>query len=178
MLGGVLWMASWYANGLTEEGTQQALGLTERQLRLLLIPALVLMLAGLWAILRRYRQTTGGVASAGAALGAAGLVTMILGNALEFGLSDGALLDEGEGIFVAGALIALLGHLALGFAVVRVRLPPSWSPLPLALGAVCFLGSLVLVPFLGLGWVLWGFVLTAVTAAAGPVGMEHETQAP
>ncbi len=161
MLGGVLWMASWYANSLTEDGTQQALGLTERQLRLLLIPALVLMLAGVWAILRRYRHVTGGLASAGAALAAAGLVTMIAGNALEYAPSGGALRNEGEGIFVAGALIALLGHLALGGALVRVRLPPSWSPLPLALGAVCFLGSLVLVPFLGLGWVVWGFVLTA-----------------
>lgn len=141
------------------------LGLTEGTARALLGPALVLASVGLWTLLRRYRAHTGRPAAAGVLLAQIGLLLMLAGNVVEFGLVGRETGTDGATLLGAGALVSLAGLLGLGVVLIRAHVPPPWSSLPLALGLVCFLGALVLVPFFGLGLVLWGFVLLGSSAA-------------
>lgn len=98
-----LWAISWGFNAQTAEGNLAVLGLSEGEWRALLNPALLTAVAAsiTWAAPRRRAD---GVLIVG------GLIAMLAGNLLEFGVSGRPMLtDLGWLILLVGGAVALLG---------------------------------------------------------------------
>ncbi len=181
ILGGALWALSWSLNILTHDGTRAILGLSERGWRRLLDPALAFMIIALFAYRRRYSWPGSRAAAFGWSIAMLGLLTMLLGNVMEWWIGVLLYLNVpgqfkptdllGWALFLAGSMIlAPGGFVVLGVAHFRSGIVTGWRRvLPLLMGllpavllvvatvAPAALGAVILV--FALGWVMFGYDL-------------------
>ncbi|MBD0330442.1 MAG: hypothetical protein ICV64_10120 [Thermoleophilia bacterium] len=157
--GGFVWAVAWFLLGFTEDGARPVLGLSEGAWRAVLNPALLAVMAGAWIFFMRLGSRAGGLGFLAAVVVEAGLLATLIGNVVEVGLWGDGFSETGWDVFVAGTLGTLLGVLLLGVAIVRTGLLPRAVSLPFAGGLAAFLAGAMLGPAVGIGWLLWGYVL-------------------
>ncbi len=190
ILGGVIWIASWILNGLTEDASRTVLGLSEGGYRRITNAALLLFMVGLVGFHKRQAGRSGKLGTTGLIVALVGCALMIIGNVFEFGLIGS--IPDGErpgmmmgwGIFLLGLIfIVPTGLLLFGIGVIKANVLPSWSrALPLVIGLISLLGIFIgivqmvlrgdtvggwglitIIVSLGLGWVLLGYALWSGT---------------
>ena len=169
ILGGVFWASAWFLLAFTDGGARRVLGLSEGAWRALLNPALVALMAGVWILFMRLAIRAGGLGFFAAVVIEAALLTTLVGNVVEVGLWGDGFSEAGWDVFVFGTLGTLLGVLLLGVAIVRTGLLPRTVSVPFAGGLAAFVAGAMLAPAVGIGWLLWGYVLLgarSVTPAA------------
>ena len=168
LLGGLLWTASWLLNvSLTDssgEGTR--LGLTEGNARAILNPAILLIIVGVLAF-QRWVERRPSVSRAGAAalVTILGLLLLLTGNLLEFGVYGTSPLqseDPGFAVFSLGLLVTLIGLVWFVVIGINAGALSRWEIIGLGLLSL----SVIPMATFGLGWILWGFVLAS---RGGPV---------
>jgi len=147
ILGGVAWAVVWFAAPLVED---------EGPWRAALNPALVLVAAGVWVFYVRL---------VAAALVVVGTVAMLLANLLARDLFAVAALVT---LFAVAALVTIAAHLLLGVAIVRTGVLPRETGLAFAGGLAAVVAGAMLPPLLGVGWLLWGYVLLAAPPVEVP----------
>jgi hypothetical protein len=165
IVGGLVWTISWFMSGLRDDAV---LGLEEGRWRALLNPALVLLAGGIWVYYMRLASAAAGLGLLATAIVELGLVGMLVGNVLEFGLLGEGFLAEPPDLFVPAALVTIAGLLLLGVAIVRTGVVPRQSSVPFAGGLAAFVAGAMWVPLFGLGWLLWGYVLLAAPPVEVP----------
>ena len=181
ILGGALWALSWSFNSLTQDGTRAVLGLSERGWQRLLDPALAFLIVALFAYRRRYSWPGSRAAVFGWSIAVLGLLTMLVGNVIEFWIGELLYVSVpgqfkpsdhlGWALFLAGLMILAGGFVVLGVAHFRSQIVSGWRrALPLLMGLLpavllvvatvaqeAALGAVILV--FALGWVMLGYDL-------------------
>ena len=182
MLGGAIWILSSVMNAFTHDGARAVLGLSELGWRRMVDPGMLFFMAGLAGFYARQGGKTGKLGKTGFIIGLAGLVTMLIGNVIEYWV--GPLLYDyvqgeispaehlGWAIVTVGWLVVVpIGFILLGVATLRAKVLPGWRrPLPLIIGLMIPSGMLlafgigeagVVISFLlfGLGWIVLGYAL-------------------
>ncbi|HVM17341.1 MAG TPA: hypothetical protein VM290_07160 [Gaiellaceae bacterium] len=147
ILGGVAWAVVWFAAPLVED---------EGPWRAALNPALVLVAAGVWVFYVRLGSAAAGLGLVAAALVVVGTVAMLLANLLA------------RDLFAVAALVTIAAHLLLGVAIVRTGVLPRETGLAFAGGLAAVVAGAMLPPLLGVGWLLWGYVLLAAPPVEVP----------
>jgi len=146
--GGIAWAVAWFAIVVADaEGIWRAL----------LYPTLALVAVGTWLFYVRLGSRAAGLGLVAAAVALLGIAWMLVANAIDRG-------------FAAGALVTIGGLLLLGVAIVRTGIVPRTSSLPFAGGLAAFVAGAMFPPLVGIGWLLWGYVLLA----APPVDVPSE----
>src|SRR5919199_280025 len=95
LLGGLVWIISWLLNSQTAEGNRAVLGFTEGNLRAILNLPLLLLLAGLLGHYRLHAGRAGKLGILGFGLTLLGMVLLLVGNVMEFGLAGDPTDDRG-----------------------------------------------------------------------------------
>lgn len=147
IVGGVVWAVAWFATTLVDDD-----GLW----RALLYPALVLVAFGTWIFYVRLGSAAGGLGLVAAALAVLGIVGMLAANLLD------------RDLFAAAALVTIAALLLLGVAIVRTGRVRRESSMPFAGGLAAFVAGAMLPPLVGVGWLLWGYVLLAAPPVEAP----------
>ena len=187
MLGGLLWMVlgplAWMTGGST------VLGLTEGAYSRMNTASLLLLTAGFAGLYARQAGRFGRLGVAGFVLAFIGLALMVLGNVIEFWISDLIFADvppgefkpgahAGWGIFLIGLCVLAVGLVLVGIATIQAKALPRWSRvLPLVICLLLASGFLVALSIgewgfgvfilsLGLGRMLLGYVLWSDQAEA------------
>ena len=192
MLGGLLWMVLGALAGMTG-GSTKVLGLTEGAYCRMFTVSLLLVTAGLAGLYLYARQAArfGRLGVAGFVLAFIGVALMVLGNVIEWWISDLMFADvplgefkpgtrAGWGIFLIGLCVLSVGLVLVGIATIQAKALPRWSRvLPLVTGLLLASGFLALsigewglwVILLSLGvWMLLGYVVWSDQGpSAGPV---------
>jgi hypothetical protein len=156
--GGFLWALAWFVDALAD-GT--VLGVGEDAWRALLNPALVLLMFGVWIFYVRLASLAAGLGLLAAAVVELGLLAMLVGNVMEVGLTGAGYTETGWDVLVGGVVVTVVGLLLLGIAIVRTGVVPRESGLPFAAGLAAYVAGLMWPPVMGIGWLLWGYVLLA-----------------
>lgn len=176
MLGSLLWTVGWIL-ALTAGGGTSA----ERGWRTLLVnPALVLFLAALVGFHARQAGRSGLLGKTGVAVCLFGTAIMLLGNVVEFWVSEYVWGSQGPGWVMMGVGLMLLpvGFIVLGIGTRRARVFTGWRhavPLGFGLGLALILILLILAIWTGsrhgygillsaifgiaLGWTALGYAL-------------------
>jgi hypothetical protein len=157
ILGGALWAVAWFATTLAED---------DGPWRALVNPALLLVAAGTWIFYVRLGSAAGGLGLVAAGATMLGTAGMLVANLVEFGLTGEA--DGAGGYFAAAALVTIGALLLLSLAIVRTGLVPRESSIPFAGGVVSFVAGAMFPPLVGIGWLLWGYVLLAAPPVEVP----------
>ena len=168
MLGGLLWMVLGFLQGMAE--STKVLGLTEGAYSRMNTASLLLLAAGLAGLYARQAGRFGRLGVAGFVLAFIGLALMVLGNVIEWWISDLIFADvplgefkpgahAGWGIFLIGLCVLAVGLVLVGIATIQAKVLPRWSRvLPLVIGLLLASGFLVA---LSIGeWGLWLIVLS------------------
>ena len=184
MLGGLLWMVLVPLQGMAE--STKVLGLTEGAYNRMNTASLLLLTAGLAGLYARQAGRFGRLGVAGFVLAFIGLALMVLGNVIEFWISDlifadvqlGEFKQVGVGSFLIGLCVLAVGLVLVGIVTIQAKVLPRWSRvLPLVIALLLASGFLValsigewgfwlIVLSLGPGWVLLGYVLWSDQAEA------------
>ena len=122
LAGGVLWLAAWLLSTRTFGYDQRFLGLSEGQYRALLNPALLLLLFALGGFYQHGRGCHARLSRLGFLLAAAGLLGLLIGNLLEYGLLGALFLAE------IGWPLAVLSTMPLGLGLIAIGAAPAVSP--------------------------------------------------
>ena len=181
MLGGLLWMVLGALAGMTG-GSTKVLGLAEGAYSRMFTVSLLLVTAGLAGLYARQAGRFGRLGAAGFVLAFIGLALIVLGNVIEWWISDLIFADvqpgqfkpgahAGWGIFLVGFCVLAVGLVLVGIATIQAKALPRWSrALPLVIGLLPALGFLVALS-IGeggvelillspcLGWMLLGYAL-------------------
>jgi hypothetical protein len=157
IVGGIVWAVAWFAATLADD---------EGPWRALVNPALVLVAAGTLVFYVRLGSAAAGLGLVATAVAVLGIAWMLVANLVEFGLTGAA--DGPGGYFAAAALVTIAGLLLLGFAIVRTGVVPRTSSLPFAGGLASFVAGAMFPPLVGIGWLLWGYVLLAAPPVEVP----------
>jgi len=170
MLGGLLFMVLWRLAGMAE--STKVLGLTESAYGRMNTASLLLLTAGLAGLYLHTRQAArfGRLGVAGFVLAFIGVALMVLGNVIEWWISDLMFADvplgefkpgthAGWGIFLIGLCVLSVGLVLVGIATIQAKALPRWSSvLPLVTGLLLAPGFLVA---LSIGeWGFWVIVLS------------------
>ena len=159
--GGVGWAVLWFLVAFTDGGAERVLGVSEVGWRALLNPVLLALAAGVLVFAMRLASRAGGLGFLSTVVVELGLLAMLAGNVAEFGLWGDGFAESGWTVFLAGALVAVVGLLLMGVAIVQTGLLPRAASLPFAGGLAAFAAGAMLAPAAGIGWLLWGYVLLA-----------------
>jgi hypothetical protein len=157
ILGGIVWAVAWFAVALAED---------DGPWRAAVNPALLLVAAGLWIFYVRLGSAAGGLGLVSTALALLGIAGMLVTNLLEFGPTGTA--DGESAPFAAAALVTIVALLLLGVAIVRTGTMRRESSLPFAGGLASFVAGAMFPPLVGVGWLLWGYVLLAAPPVEVP----------
>ncbi len=172
MLGSLLWTLSWIAVGLAGGGRSPG----ERIWRTVLLnPALLLFIAGLVAFYARQAQKSPGLGKAGFVISVLGTGTMLLGNVVEFWVSEYFYGTQTPGwtMMGVGSLMLPVGFVLLGLGTLRAKVFTGWRRgVPLGFGLM--LAAIKLITIFGthywfldrsdamaipLGWMALGYAL-------------------
>ena len=173
MLGGLLFMVLGRLAGMAE--ATKVLGLTEGAYSRINTASLLLLTAGLAGLYARQAGRSGRLGVAGFVLAFMGLALMVLGNVIEWWISDLIFADvplgefkpgahAGWGSILIGLCVLAVGLVLIGIATIQAKVLPRWSRvLPLVTGLLIAAGFLVgsfgvIILSLGLGWMLLGYV--------------------
>lgn len=139
LLGSVAWTATWMLV-LGADDLQDIFGLSERGWRTLLLnPAMLCFMLGLAGFHTRQRGRLGNVGKSGSAICQLGLGTMLVGNIVEFWVSEPLYGTQEPGWMMMGIGLVLLpiGLLLFGIGTLRANVFSGWRrAIPLALGSV------------------------------------------
>ncbi len=165
VLGGILWATTWILVAFTAGGTRDVFGLSERGWRTLLLnPAMVFFMAGLVGFHAKQAGRSGRLGRSGLAVGVVGLGTMILGNIIEFWVSELFYGTQQPGWRVMGVGFVLLpiGLLLLGIGTLKASVFSGWRrAVPFGFGVILAW----ILALLFLSDVAW--MLPALSIAAG-----------
>ena len=189
MLGGLLFMVLWRLAGMAE--STKVLGLTESAYGRMNTASLLLLTAGLAGLYLYARQAGrfGRLGAAGFVLAFIGVALMVLGNVIEWWISDLMFADvplgefkpgthAGWGMFLIGLCVLAVGLVLVGIATIQAKALPRWSRvLPLVTGLLLASGFLVA---LSIGeWGLWVILLSlGVWMLLGYVVWSDQAEAP
>lgn len=157
ILGGIAWAVAWFAVALADD---------EGPWRALVNPALLLVAGGLWIFYVRLGSGSGGLGLVATGIALLGIAGMVVTNLAAYGPLGGG--DGEGGPFAAAALVTIAALLLLGVAIVRTGVVPRTSSLPFAGGLAAFVAGAILPPLMGIGWLLWGYVLLAAPPVEVP----------
>ena len=147
MLGGALWTATWILVAFTADGTRDVLGFSERGWRTLLLnPAMIFFMAGLSGFHAKQARRSGTLGKTGSVICLLGLGTMLLGNIIEFWVSElfYGTQKPGWAMMGVGFMILAVGLLLFGVGTRRAKVLSGWRrAVPLSFGLV--LASLILI---------------------------------
>ncbi len=175
MLGSLLWTVTWIAVLFVGGGTR-----AERVWRTLLLnPAMLLFMAGLAGFHARQAERSGRLGTTGFAVCLLGAGTMLLGNVVEFWVSDYFYGTQKPGWVMMGVGLMMLpaGFVLLGIGTLRARVFTGWRrAVPLVFGLM--LALIVIVELthyptpsaifgIGLGWAALGYALWSEKAESG-----------
>ena len=148
MFGGVLWTLSWILVSFTEDGTRSVLGLSEHGWRTALLnPAMLLFMAGLAGFHARQAGQSGRLGRTGFAVCLLSTGTMLLGNVVEFWVSEYFYGTQRPGWVMMGVGLMMLpaGFVLLGIGTLRARVLTGWRrAVPLGFGLTLALLVIVL----------------------------------
>ncbi len=134
ILGGLLWIVSWIAVALAGGGRSPG----ERIWRTVLLnPALLLLIAGLVAFHTRQAEKSRVLGKAGFAISLLATGTILLGNIVEFWVSEYFYGTQTPGwvMMGVGSMILPVGFILLGFGTLRAKVFTGWRRgVPLAFG--------------------------------------------
>ena len=129
VLGGVLWTATWILVHFTADGTRDVFGFSERGWRTLLQnPAMLFFMAGLVGFHARQAEGSGSLGKSGFVICLLGLGTLLLGNIIEFWVSElfyGSQ-QPGWATMGVGFLLLPIGLLLFGIATLKARVFSGW----------------------------------------------------
>jgi len=129
VLGGVLWTATWILVAFTADGTRDVFGFSERGWRTLLLnPAMLFFMAGLVAFHAKQAGRSGNLGKSGFVICLLGLGTLLLGNIIEFWVSElfyGSQ-QPGWATMGVGFLLLPIGLLLFGIATLKARVFSGW----------------------------------------------------
>ncbi len=151
MLGSLLWVACWTIVFFVGGGSR-----AERLWRTLLLnPAILLFMAGLWGVHARQAPRSGRLGKTGLAICLLGTATMLLGNVVEFWVSEQFYGTQTPGWVMMGVGLVMLpgGLFLLGIGTIRERVFTGWRR-----------GVL-----LGFGVMLSAIVILLVTSYLSPI---------
>ena len=129
VLGGAMWTASWILADSTADGSRDVFGLSERGWQTLLLnPAMLLCMAGLVGFHGKQARRSGIIGKRGFAICLLGLGTMLLGNIIEFWVSElfYGTQQPGWAVFWCGLLLLPIGLLLLGIGTLKARIFSGW----------------------------------------------------
>ena len=180
LLGGGLWTATWILV-FTADGTRDVFGFSERGSRTLLLnPAMLFFMAGLAGFHAKQAGRSQSLAKGGFVICLLGLGTMLLGNIIEFWVSEPFYGTQAPGwaMMGVGLLLLPIGLLLFGIGTLKARVFSGWRrAVPFVLGlilALLILSGVVLMllsgsrqkGFLGVvlstiavGWAVLGYAL-------------------
>jgi hypothetical protein len=151
VLGGVLWTATWILVAFTMGGTRDVLGFSERGWRTLLLnPAMLLFMVGVVGFHVKQAARSGSLGRTGFAVCLLGLGTMLLGNIVEFWVSELFFGTQVPGwqVMGVGFLILPIGLLLLGIGTLKAGVFSGWRrAVPFTFGVV-----LALLILSGVAW--------------------------
>ncbi len=166
MLGSLLWIVSWVLVMLAGGGRSRGEPIWRT---VLLNPAILLLMAGLAAFHARQAGRSGRLGKSGFAVCLLGTGTMLLGNVVEFWVSE----HPGWVMIGVGAMMLPVGFVLLGLGTLRGKVFTGWRrTVPLAFGLL--LAAMKLISVLGahywlldrsdgwgipLGWMALGYAL-------------------
>ncbi len=172
MLGSLLWIVSWIVVGLAGGGGSRG----ERIWRTVLLnPAMLLLIAGLVAFHAHQAEESRGLGKAGFAVSLFGTGTMLLGNVVEFWVSEYFFGTQTPGwrMMGVGSLMLPIGFVLLGLGTIRAKVFTGWRRgVPLGFGLM--LAAIKLITIFGmhywlldrsdavgipLGWMALGYAL-------------------
>ena len=171
MLGSLLWTVGWILTAFAGGGTG-----AERRWRTLLVnPAMLLFMAGLAGFHARQAVRSGQLGKTGFAVCLLGTGTMLLGNVVEFWVSEYFYGTQRPGWVMMGVGLIMLpaGFVLLGIGTLRARVFTGWRrAVPLGFGLMLallvivtvaqppnegVLGAILVV--IALGWTALGYAL-------------------
>ena len=129
VLGGVLWTAPWILVAFTAEGTRDVFGFSERGWRTLLLnPAMLFFMAGLVGFHSRQAGRSGSSGKSGFVICLLGLGTMLVGNIIEFWVSEPFYGTQQPGWAMRGVgfLLLPIGLLLFGIGTLRASVFSGW----------------------------------------------------
>ena len=148
MFGGVLWTLSWILVSFTEDGTRSVLGLSERGWRTVLLnPAMLLFMAGLVGFHAKQAGRPGKLGKAGVAVCLISVGAMLVGNMVEFWVSElfYGTQQPGWAIMGIGFMLLPVGFLLLGVATFKAKVFSGWRrAVPLGFGLTLVLLILIM----------------------------------
>ena len=170
MLGSLLWIASWVIVSFVGGGSR-----SERLWRTVLLnPAMLLLMAGLAAFQKRQAERSGRLGKAGFAVCLLGIGTMLLGNVVEFWVSEYFYGTQTPGwvMMRIGLTMLPVGFVLLGFGTLRAKVFTGWRRVvPLGVGLMLlairpiYLRGILPMPDssgaagVALGWLALGYAL-------------------
>jgi hypothetical protein len=171
MLGSLLWIVSWVIVAFVGGGSR-----SERLWRTVLLnPAMLLLMAGLAAFHARQAERSGQLGKAGFAVCLFGMATMLLGNVVEFWVSEYFYGTQRPGwvMMGVGSMMLPVGFLLLGLGTLTAKVFTGWRrSVPLGFGLMLAVIRLITVfgahywlldrsDALGiaLGWMALGYAL-------------------
>ena len=148
MFGGVLWSLSWILVSFTEDGTRSVLGLSERGWRTVLLnPAMLLFVAGLVAFRAKQAGRSGKLGKAGFAVCLISVGAMLVGNVVEFWVSElfYGTQQSGWAMMGVGFMLLPVGLLLFGVATFKAKVFSGWRrAVPLGFGLTLVLLILIM----------------------------------
>jgi len=140
VLGSILWTATWILVAFTAGGTRDVFGLSERGWRTLLLnPAMLFFMAGLVGFQAKQAGRSGRLAKGGYVICLLGLGIMLLGNIIEFWVSDPfyGTQEPGWEMMGVGLLLLPISLLLFGIGTLKASVFSGWRrAVPLGFGVI------------------------------------------
>jgi hypothetical protein len=140
VLGSVLWTATWILAAFTADGTRDVFGFSERGWRTLLLnPALLFFMAGLVGFHARQAGGSGSLGKSGFVICLLGLGTMLVGNIIEFWVSElfYGTQEPGWAMMGVGFLLLPIGLLLFGIGTLKASVFSGWRrAIPFGFGVI------------------------------------------
>ncbi len=174
VLGGILWTATWILVAFTAAGTRDMFGFSERGWRTLLLnPAMLFFMAGLVGFHAKQAGRSGRLGRSGFVVCLLGLGTMLLGNIVEFWVSDlfYGTQEPGWEMMGVGLLLLPIGLLLFGIGTLKASVFSGWRrAVPFGFGvvlALLILSGVALMLLSGSGSQVGFFRAMVLSIAAG-----------
>ena len=129
VLGGVLWITTWILVAFTAAGTRDVFGFSERGWRTLLLnPAMLFFMAGLVGFHAKQAGRSESLGRSGFVICLLGLGTMLLGNIIEFWVSElfYGTQEPGWAMSGIGLLLLPIGLLLFGIGTLKASVFSGW----------------------------------------------------
>ena len=174
VLGSILWTATWILVAFTAGGTRDVFAFSERGWRTLLLnPAMLFFMAGLVGFHAKHAGQSGRLAKSGFVVCLLGLETMLLGNIIEFWVSDPfyGTQEPGWEMMGVGLLLLPIGLLLFGIGILKASVFSGWRrAAPFGFGvilALLILSGVALILLSGSGSQIGFFRALVLSIAAG-----------